>query len=122
AAPTIVVHDGEDEDQIIKEMEARGEIPPPGVLPAGQIRIIVHRIISPPNGEPNWERYHTERYQAALAGSTVSQACGATPSAAIDRCSETSKSPWILIPVSALPSAGKPAEQTTIHGFSANAM
>src|SRR5262249_9912725 len=72
-APTIVVHDGEDEDQIIKEMEARGEIPPPGVLPTGQIRVIVHRIISPPNGEKNWERYHTERYQAALAGLTKPQ-------------------------------------------------
>jgi hypothetical protein len=25
-------------------------------------------LISPPNGEKNWERYHTERYQAARAG------------------------------------------------------
>ena len=33
------------------------QIPPPGSLPAGQIRVIVHRIISPPNGERNWERY-----------------------------------------------------------------
>ena len=55
--PTIIVHEGQDEDKIIKEMEARGEIPPPGSLPAGQIRVIVHRIISPPNGERNWERY-----------------------------------------------------------------
>jgi hypothetical protein len=48
-------------DQIIKDMEARGEIPPPGSLPAGQISVIVHRIISPPNGEQNWERYITSR-------------------------------------------------------------
>jgi hypothetical protein len=63
--PKITVHNGEDVDQIIKEMEARGEIPPPGSLPAGQIRVIVHRIISPPNGEPNWEgvsREERERY------------------------------------------------------------
>jgi len=66
--PKITVHEGEDVGPIIKEMEAHGEIPPPGVLPAGQIRAIVHRIISPPNGERNWERYHTERYQAELAG------------------------------------------------------
>ena len=51
--PTITVHEGEDEDKIIKEMEARGEIPPPGSLPAGHIRVIVHRIISPPLGEGN---------------------------------------------------------------------
>ena len=50
-APTIIVNEGEDEDQIIKEMEARGEIPPVENFPAGQIRVIVHRIISPPNGE-----------------------------------------------------------------------
>jgi len=62
--PTIIVHDGEDENRIIKDMEARGEIPPPGSLPAGQIRVIVLRIISPPNGEPNWERYHTESRQS----------------------------------------------------------
>jgi len=61
---TIIVHDGEDENKIIKDMEARGEIPPPGSLPAGQIRVIVLRIISPPNGEPNWERYHTESRQS----------------------------------------------------------
>ena len=65
-APTIVVHEGEDEDQIIKEMEARGEIPPPENFPAGRIRIIVHRIISPPNGESNWERYHTARHRAPI--------------------------------------------------------
>jgi hypothetical protein len=54
--PKITVHNGEDANKIIKEMEARGE-PPPGSLPAGQIRVSVHRIISPPNGERNWERY-----------------------------------------------------------------
>jgi len=48
-APTIIVHEGEDEDQIIKELEARGAIPPPENFPAGRIRVIVHRIISPPN-------------------------------------------------------------------------
>jgi len=47
--PTIIVHEGEDEDKIIKEMEARGEIPPPENFPAGRIRVIAHRIISPPN-------------------------------------------------------------------------
>ena len=53
--PKIIVHEGDDVDKIIKDMEARGEIPPPGSLPAGSIRAIVHRIISPPNGKPNWE-------------------------------------------------------------------
>ena len=62
--PTIIVHDGEDENKMIKDMEARGEIPPPGSLPAGQIRVIVLRIISPPNGEPIRERYHTESRQS----------------------------------------------------------
>jgi hypothetical protein len=52
--PTITVHEGEDEDKIIKEMEARGEIPPLENFPAGRVRVIVHRIISPPNGERNW--------------------------------------------------------------------
>src|SRR5262249_7277426 len=66
--PKITVHEGEDEDKIIKEMEARGEIPPPGSLPAGKIRVIVHRIISPPRVEQNGERYNTERYQVAHAG------------------------------------------------------
>ena len=61
--PKIIVHEGDDVDQIIKEMEARGEIPPPENFPAGRIRVIVHRIISPPNGERNWERYHTEGYR-----------------------------------------------------------
>jgi hypothetical protein len=53
--PKITVYEGDDVSQIIKDMEARGEIPEN--LPAGQISVIVHRIISPPNGEPNWERY-----------------------------------------------------------------
>src|SRR5262249_14498499 len=61
--PKIIVHEGDDVDQIIKEMEARGEIPPPENFPAGRIRVIVHRIISPPNGERNLERYHTEGYR-----------------------------------------------------------
>jgi hypothetical protein len=55
--PKITVHNGEDADKIIKEMEARGEIPPAADFPPGHIRVIVHRIISPPNGEQNWERY-----------------------------------------------------------------
>jgi hypothetical protein len=63
--PKITIHEGEDEDQIIKDMEARAEIPPLENFPAGRVRVIVHRIISPPNGERNWERYHSERYQAA---------------------------------------------------------
>ena len=71
--PTIIVHGGEDEDKIMKEMEARGEIPPLENFPAGRIRVIVHRIISPPTGERNWERYHTERYQVAHAGLAKSQ-------------------------------------------------
>ena len=48
-APTIIVHEGEDEDQIIKDMEARGEIPPLENFPAGCIRVIVHRVVDPPN-------------------------------------------------------------------------
>ena len=47
-APTIIVHEGEDEDQIIKDMEARGEIPPLENFPAGRIRVIVHGIVDPP--------------------------------------------------------------------------
>jgi hypothetical protein len=47
-APTIIVHEGEDEDQIIMEMEARGEIPPLEGFSAGRIRVIVHRIVDPP--------------------------------------------------------------------------
>jgi hypothetical protein len=64
--PTIIVHEGEDEDKIIKEMEACGEIPTPENFPAGRIRVIVVRIISPPNGESNWERYHTERHRSPV--------------------------------------------------------
>jgi hypothetical protein len=66
-APTIFVHDGEDEDQIIKEMEARGEIPPLENFPAGRIRVIVVRIISPSNGKPNWEGASTEERERYLA-------------------------------------------------------
>jgi hypothetical protein len=51
--PKITVHEGDDVTQIIKEMEARGEIPPLENFPAGRIRVI--RIISPPNGKSNWE-------------------------------------------------------------------
>jgi hypothetical protein len=47
-APTIIVHEGDDEDPIIKEMEARGEIPAAEDFPAGRIRVIVHRIVDPP--------------------------------------------------------------------------
>jgi hypothetical protein len=47
-APTIIVREGDEEDQIIKEMEARGEIPPAEGFPAGRIRVIVHRIVAPP--------------------------------------------------------------------------
>ena len=65
--PKITVHEGDDVDQIIRDMEARGEIPPPGSLPAGQIRVIVHRIISPPNGERNWERYITSGANLKIA-------------------------------------------------------
>ena len=53
-APTIVVHGGEDEDQIIKEMEARGEIPLLENFPAGRIRVIVLRIIDPPSAMKRW--------------------------------------------------------------------
>jgi hypothetical protein len=65
--PTIFVHDGEDEDQIIKEMEARGEIPPLENFLAGRIRVIVVRFISPPNGKPNWEGVSSEERERHLA-------------------------------------------------------
>jgi hypothetical protein len=68
---TVIVHEGEDADQIIKEMEARGEIP--DNLPAGQTCAILHHVISPPNGEPNWERYITSRSNLKIA---EAQACG----------------------------------------------
>jgi hypothetical protein len=44
----ITVHEGDDVDQIIKDMEARGEIPPAADFPAGRIRVIVYRIVDPP--------------------------------------------------------------------------
>jgi hypothetical protein len=43
----IIVHEGEDRDQIIKEMEERGDIPPVEMLPPGQIHVIVHRLVRP---------------------------------------------------------------------------
>jgi hypothetical protein len=46
--PKIIIHEGDDLDQIIKEMEARGEIPPARELPAGCIRVIVHTIVDWP--------------------------------------------------------------------------
>jgi hypothetical protein len=65
--PKIIVHEGDDVSQIIKDMEARGEIPTPGSLPAGQISVIVHRIISPPDGKPNWEGVSSEERERHLA-------------------------------------------------------
>jgi len=47
-APTIIVHDDDDEDQIINEMQARGEIPPAEDFPAGCIRVFVISIVDPP--------------------------------------------------------------------------
>jgi hypothetical protein len=35
--------------------------------------VIRHIIVYPPDGEPNWERYHTERYKAVSAGLPKSQ-------------------------------------------------
>ena len=43
--PTIIVHDGEDENKIIKEMEARGEIPPMEICPPNFIRVIALVIV-----------------------------------------------------------------------------
>jgi hypothetical protein len=63
--PKIIVHEGDDVDQIVKDMKARGEIPEN--LPPGQICAIVHRIISPPNGERNWERYITSGTNLKIA-------------------------------------------------------
>jgi hypothetical protein len=65
--PKIIVHDGDDEDKIIKEMEARGEIPPLENFPAGRIRVIVHQIISPSNGKPNWQGVSREEWERHLA-------------------------------------------------------
>ena len=39
-APMIAVHEGDDVGQIIKEMEARGEIPPMEICPPNFIRVI----------------------------------------------------------------------------------
>jgi hypothetical protein len=47
-APTIIIHEGDDEDQTINEMEARGELPSAEDFPAGRIRVIVIRIVDPP--------------------------------------------------------------------------
>jgi len=44
-APTITAHEGDDVDQIIKEMEARGEIPPMEICPPNFIRVIVLVIV-----------------------------------------------------------------------------
>jgi hypothetical protein len=63
--PKITVHEGDDVSQIIKDMMARGEIPEN--LPAGQISVIVHRIISPPDGKPNWEGVSREERERHLA-------------------------------------------------------
>jgi hypothetical protein len=45
--PYIVAREGENVDQIIKEMEARGELPTAGKLPPGQIRVIVYQAVKP---------------------------------------------------------------------------
>ena len=44
-APWIVVREGEDVDQITKEMEARGEIPPMEICPPNFIRVIALVIV-----------------------------------------------------------------------------
>jgi muramoyltetrapeptide carboxypeptidase LdcA involved in peptidoglycan recycling len=45
----ITVREGDDVDQIIRDMEARGEIPPvPADFPAGHINTIVHTIVDWP--------------------------------------------------------------------------
>ena len=44
-APMITVHEGDDVDQIIKEMEARGEIPPMEICPPNFIRVIALVIV-----------------------------------------------------------------------------
>src|SRR5262249_24426497 len=57
----IIVHEGDDVGQIIKDMEARGEIPPvPANFPTGHISTIVHTIVDWP------KRNKQERY--VLAG------------------------------------------------------
>ena len=72
--PTIIVHESEDEDKIINEMEARGEIPPLENFPAGRIRVIVVQIISLPNGKPNWERYIAARTNSEIGKRKISEA------------------------------------------------
>jgi hypothetical protein len=57
-APTIIIHEGDDEDQIIKDMEARGEIPPLENFPAGRIRVIVLRIVDPPKRDEGGQVAH----------------------------------------------------------------
>jgi len=44
-APWIVVREGEDADQITKEMEVRGEIPPLESFPPGHVRVVIWRIV-----------------------------------------------------------------------------
>jgi hypothetical protein len=45
----IIVHEGDDVHQVIKDMEARGEIPAvPADFPAGHISTIVHTIVDWP--------------------------------------------------------------------------
>jgi len=44
-APMITVHEGDDVDQIIKEMEARGEVPPMEICPPNFIRVIALVIV-----------------------------------------------------------------------------
>jgi hypothetical protein len=44
-APMVTVHEGDDVDQIIKEMEARGEIPPMKICPPNFIRVIALVIV-----------------------------------------------------------------------------
>src|SRR5262249_49944980 len=44
-APMITVYEGDDVDQIIKEMEARGEIPPMEICPPNFIRVIALVIV-----------------------------------------------------------------------------
>jgi hypothetical protein len=41
----VTVHEGDDVDQIIKEMEARGEIPPMKICPPNFIRVIALVIV-----------------------------------------------------------------------------
>jgi hypothetical protein len=45
----IIVDQDEDADQIIKEMEERGEIAPAATFPRGRVRVIVRRLVKPPS-------------------------------------------------------------------------